>query len=317
MTNLTIDNLVAINKQQGVDLDFIGSLIWHTISDCKITRDQVQDLFYQTGIDSKYLPKHINHRDAFRRATKIAEINRVPIEKGKYLNLLVREVKMDKEEMIRTITREVVDANNERLEYTEIIKLRLTGSNLSSEYMASVSDIEMEQAEKVLDVYQENRKHYEGTNMRLLVKNMLSDCSPVSVRPSGGVNFVPVKHEEFAQAIKNFINGLDQYNITKTGKSQAWTVPVVNAQEQREMVEQSLEIQVKSESESLIKEMTSLIKSGNPFREKTVQGYVDRIKSLKKIVAEYEEMLEFQATSAKSALELALRQAVTLLEKVE
>lgn len=317
MSNAVTEKLVAVEAQQGVSLNFIGSLMWYTISDCKVSKDELQGMFLRTGISFQHLPRSINHRDAFRRATRVAEANRVPAEKGRHINYLVREVKMDEKELIRTITREVVDANNERLEYTEIVKLRLSGDNLSVEPSAAATPGEVDNASKVVTVYHENMEHYDGSNMRTLVKNLLYRCDPVSVRPSGGVYYTPVKHEQFVQAIKSFINELEQFNVTVAGKSQAWTIPVVDASEQRAMVKQSLEDQMSRESQSLINEMAEIIKGGKPFRQKTAQGYIDRVKDLRKMVTEYEESLEFQAISAKSALEIAMKQAVILLEKAE
>ncbi len=313
------DKLVAVEKTHGVDLEFFGSLIMYTIADCRVKKDELQQEFLRAGIDLKYLPRNIHPRDAYRRATKVAQVNRVPLEKGEYLNLLVREVKMDQHEIIRKLVREVVNANNERLEYLPIAKFRLTQDQLSAQYEDGVQlkDVELDKIEEVLEAYEENKKCYDGPNIANLIKNILHSCNPVSIRPTGGMTFIPEQFSDIVQSVDNFINRLNEYSVSKTFKSRAYTVPVVNTEKQRRMVEESLEDQVKAESESLVKEMADLLTSGKNFRKQTIDGFIARVRSLKEMVSQYEEMLEYESDSAKGSLEIARKQALAMLEKME
>src|SRR5690554_103584 len=111
---MNTDTLVAVEKITGAKIDFIGSLLWYTVTDCRISSSELSRLFAESGFSSTFLPKPINVRDAFRRSTKDVEIVKHPIngDNKKYLNLLVREVKMDKTVIVRQLVREVVDSEN-------------------------------------------------------------------------------------------------------------------------------------------------------------------------------------------------------------
>ena len=315
------ENLVAVENLTGNKVEFMGELLWYSLTDSRITREQLTALFSEHGISSGYLPRPINNRDAFRRSTWVAEVKRHPLdEKNKqYLNLLVREVKMDEKELVRQLVREIVDSKNKRLSYKPIVSFKLTGEDgdiFEMDCLEELSEFERRQIDKVIREFDVNKRHYDSNHLRNIIKNILADCYPISVRPSGGVLFIPQEYHETVDAVKNFIRSLNDYSITSF-KSQAWTVPVVNLSEQREMVSISLEDQVESESEALIKEMKKALERRGNMRSKTVQGFVNRVKALQGLVKEYEEMLQFKALRASSAIDIAMQQAMALMENIE
>jgi len=310
------ENLVAVEKIVGTKAEFIGQLLWYTLTDCRITREELSREFDNYGIDKKYLPRPINNRDAFRRSTGAAEVKRYPLQEGKkYLNLLVREVKVDNDEIVRQVVREVVDAKNKRLSYKPIVSLRLTEDVFAADVHESLSEFEQKCIDKVTKQYGVNKNHYEGSHIRATVKAILSDCYPISVRPSGGVLFVPKQHEETIEGVKNIIRAMNHYSVTSFD-SRAWTVPVVDLNEQREMVEASLEDQVRKESDDLIKDMKKAL-GQDKVGSRAVQTFVNRAKGLRTLVEQYEEMLEFESAKAQSAIEIVMQQAMALMEKVD
>lgn len=309
-------NLVALENAQDAEAKFLGRLCWYSVSDLRITREDLEAAFDAVGLDKAHLPRPLNARDAFRRATSAAEVKRQPGDAGTYLNLLVREVKASPDLLVRQVVREIVDSNNVRLEYVPLANLRLERDRLTVEPLAPLSEAEEVMLDKVRQDYETERRHYNGRHMRDLVMEILERCSPVSVRPSGGVYFVPERHAGTLSALTGFVDRLNAHKING-GRCRFWHIPVIDAQHHRVMVAESLEDQVRQDSETLIREMTMLLKGeGRTLTEALATQYIDRVKALKKVVAEYEAFLEAQAIEARATLQLAMQQALALLDKL-
>lgn len=317
-----VDNLIAVNGAK-VEIKFLGHLLWFTITDLRVTLEQLQEAFRQVGLDEAYLPKPINPRDAFRKATSKAEVKAYPLEEGKRLNLLVREVKCDKDLLIRQVVREVVDAKNVRLEYLPIANLRLMGNQGEKvEVVPFIARDNLYPAERsvlgsIEADYEAEKVSYNGQNVRDLIMRVLRNCHPVAVRPSGGVYFIPEAYEATVESLKALVRLLNGYKIT--GYScELWSVPVVDAEEQRAMVKQNLEEQVMAESKALLEELTGLLKAENvKIRTKTAQKYIEQVRALAAMVKEYEDLLDTKITTVRANLDLVKAQAMALLEKAE
>jgi hypothetical protein len=320
---VTPDNLVAMERS-GVDVQFLGSLVWFTISDCRVVRDDLAAAFDEAGIDQKYLPKPISPRDAFRRATKRIEMKEIPIgdaSEEKFLNLLIRDVRQNKDVIVRHVVREIRDRQNTRLQHLAVADLRLTEqgkySALGMQPLATLLKEEAAAIDAFMVDYDIEQENYNGRTVRDIIWSVLRDCDPVNVRPSGGVYFTPEEHREKIDSLKRLVSILSKHN-TNGHKSSLWSIPVINADEQKEMLQESLEDQVREDSQVLVKEMVDLL--GDSAKRKVTkalaQQYIERVQRLGNLVDKYEQTLQYEAVSAKSNYELAMQQAVTLLAKV-
>lgn len=317
--NINTENLLVLDNKQ-FEASFLGRILWFTVSDMKVTYEQLKAAFNNAGIDEKYLPKTISPRDAFRRATKVAEAKRIRLDNDRYLNLLVREVKMTDDEIVRQLVREVVDSKNVRLEYLPVANMKLINDTdfitepiVSRHELLNDEDIALLKVENEFDRCKDN---YNGRHVRELVQNILAGCDPVAVRPSGGVYFVPEKYSQTVQGLSDMVKELSQYSIDSE-RSRCYSVPVIDAVEHRVMVAESLEDQVKNDSQSLIGEMAKILKDGRNITQKTAEQYINKVKDLKKMVAKYEDMLNTEILNVQECMNIALEQAKKLLENVE
>ncbi|OPX87900.1 MAG: hypothetical protein A4E53_02272 [Pelotomaculum sp. PtaB.Bin104] len=309
------EKFVAIEKANGVDLEFLGNLTWFTITDCRIKRADLEAMFTEAGIDNAYMPKEINKRDAFRRAAKVGEVKKAPLNDDQFLNVMVRDVRQDKDNIIKQLVREVVDAKNERLEYKPVANLSLF-DELHVIPIVDMNYSERLAASKIESAFEIEKENYDGRTIRNIVMNVLKDCKPVAVRPSGGVYFVPQEYQPIIDSLRVFVERASDHSITGF-KSRLYKVPVVNAEEQLQMLEESLEDQVKAEAGSMVEEMTKLIKSGKDISQSAAAKYIQRVKDLSNMVKRYEEMLNTQIVEAQADLELVTKQAMKVLDKVE
>ena len=217
--NINTENLIVLENKQ-FKTSFLGRILWFTISEMKVSHEQLRVAFNNAGIDEKYLPKAISTRDAFRRATKVAEAKRIKLDNDRYLNLLVREVKCADDEMIRQLVREVVDSKNVRLEYTPVANMVLKNDKDFDAYrLPAVPELYQEERKALLDVGNEFDNccnNYNGRHVRELVQNILSTCNPVAVRPSGGVYFTPESFSGTVEALSSMIAEISQYGVKIT-----------------------------------------------------------------------------------------------------
>lgn len=308
-----IENLKAIQGGEKVEIEYLGSLVWSTVSDIlNIPIDDVKNALTEVGLD-KFMPRPINPRHAFRRVTKAFEIKKSPYGKDNYVNLLVRDVKYEGGEIVRQLVREVVDGQNKRLDYKPVLQLEI-GENDQIAITPLVKNlIPAEQAvvEQLPKAHEEALHNFDGTHIRYMFSNIMQQCNPVSVRPNGGVSFIPQKYAQRVNAAKALAKRLNGYS----GNVRMWSVPVIDATEHREMVEESLEEQITAGSLSLIEEMKTVMQdSSRGPTTRMAKGFADRVRKLKDAVTEYEELLETQATKARADLELAQVQAVKMME---
>jgi hypothetical protein len=99
-------------------------------------------------------------------------------------------------------------------------------------------------------------------------------------------------------------------------KPRATTVPLVDREEYREVIADSLDDFVGKESRALINEMAALSSSGDPVTKKRAEKLIARVRELKTSVKEYEDLLETRATDARANLDVASKKALALLAHV-
>ncbi len=309
----SVENLRAIEGGNAVEVEYLGYLLWSTVSDVlKIPTEDLEAALAEYGLE-KFMPRKINPRDAFRRVTKGFEFKREPYGKGTYTNLLVRDVKYAEGEVIRQLVREVVDGENKRLDYMPVLQLEIgeAGDVGITPLVDPLTPSEKVVKESLPQLQEDACNHYDGTHVRYMIQIILRQCDPVSVRPNGGVEFIPQKYAETVEAVKGLCKRLNQYQ----GRVKMYSVPVIDATEHREMIGENLEEQVLTGSTSLIQEMKNVMENpAQGISTRAAKGFADRIKSLKDLVSEYEEMLETQATTARANLDIARQQAIKLME---
>lgn len=315
-----VENLEAVQGGQSEEIEYLGHLLWMSISNgVKIEIEDLKRELTELGLE-QFMPKKINIRDAFRRATRDVEIKREAYGQGTYVNLLVRPVKTDGNEMVRQLVREVVDGENVRLAYEPVVQFEIKkdGSYSIIPLVSELSTREREAMDGVGPLYEEATRTYEGDHIRRLIERILGACSPVSVRPAGGIYFVPERYRDTLTSLKGLVKKLTLYD-KGSGNTRAWSIPVIDAQEHREMVEESLEAQVMSGSLKMIDDMkkTLELESGQGIQLSTVKQYAYQLKKMRELVEEYEDVMEYQATKVRENLEIAQKLAAKLMEKSE
>jgi hypothetical protein len=301
-----------INKP---DMPILGHLLWFSISGCTLTRDEFSVALSVANLPQSFLPSPIFPRDAFRRGTASAEAKRVQLDTGRFINLLIREVKADRDEAIRQLVREEVDVRNVRLSYEPVAQFVLTGDTMVASRIGNPCWYGGEEAisaaiHRAETGYAKALQYYDSRAMRAVVMNVLRTCAPVSVRSSGGVYFAPIQHKERLDALKAFLR------LNQLGGSSLWTVPVLDEKEHREMVQNSLETEISESAAEILAEISAM-ESGAGITAKKAAALLSRCQELDALADEYRGLLTTRVLNAQGKLSDAFEAAQRLVALTE
>ncbi len=304
--------MLAVPKD--VDTERLGALVWYTVRDVtRPTRDEIRQAVQATGLPGAVVPKPIAPSDALRRTVK--DLGTLPERDdgaGHIIRHLLREVPQeDKNRLSYHLVRETGDKARVELHYAETGELHLdkpTGALTALSYDIMADEPERKVLDEAIAIYDFNREHYGSQAVRDLVGKALRTADPVTVRPSGGVFFVGRAHTATVRATARFLASFG-------GESHLYSVPVLDDSESREMVGDSLELQVQGEAGRVIEDLRALLASGKATQVST-EAALRSLRGLHELTERYEALLETKIDGARAALEAAQAQARTLLQTV-
>lgn len=322
----------------------LGELVWFSVSDAvRLKPETLTAALEAAKLDAERLvPRLPSPTSALSRAAEAAEVKRRRLSKDRagervdaelYVSVLLRSTSRG----VKQLVTEVLDAANSRLSYRPVAKVSPNYRDGKPDgtvgFERDVSeaggdvpdgellDAEVETINDLKDHFAFEKDRHDGEAARRVLGRVLSCANAVPLRNSGGMYFVPEAHAEYARKILRFV---EEVRVTAENAptrvarpSMAMKVPLVDREEYREVLAESVEFFAQKEAESLIKEMASLVKDGKTVSGKRGRGFVDRVRNLKENVAEYEELLQREATEARAKLDIATREARVLLERIE
>ncbi len=322
----------------------LGELVWYSVSDAvRLTPETLGAAIAAANLDAKRLTPHLpSPSSALSRAAEAAEAKhrRLPsaravgddegVEPALYANVLFRTASRG----VKQLVTEVLDADDARLSYRSVARVSVGHRNGKPDGTVLVErrvedgdvsdgellDVEADAVANLRSYYDFERRRHDGEAARRVLGRVLLEANAVPLRNSGGMYFVPRGYSAYAKKILLFVEEVRsraENAPTRTARaSMAMKVPLVDREEYREVLAESLEFFVKKEAESLIKEMSSLLKADQSVSERRGRGFVERVRKLKENVAEYEELLQMHATEARANLDVAAREARALLQRV-
>lgn len=227
-------NQVAAIKN-GEKEQIIGHLCWYSVSEGNYERNDLRKALIQNGFGEGDLPNEIRSSDAFRRATKDIETKRVKTNKeGVYKNYIVRNVCTNEQIIQRNIVEETVDSKGQKLSYQENEAILLFNRNTESIRRAVINPGGMaeELAEEACKLFALYKTCHNGQAVRYMANDIIKTMSPTPVRPSGGVYFVPAKHENKLGKLVSLLNSLN--------KCEAFMIPLIKTDENQDMLQRKL-----------------------------------------------------------------------------
>lgn len=296
-----LDGKVAVERaEHGV----LGHLLWFTIKDdLSMTGQQLMAAFQAAGVSGIYVPRPVKSCDAFRRATSAAERRRVMGKSGgTYQNLLIAEVRADRDVIERQLVLQEVDADDRELWHSvaaRIVLVRKTGT-LKVERAAGGAEVDAALA-AIEEHYRAALTHFTARHLRDILARMLSGANATVVRPSGGVYFVPVQYEADVQGMRSLLRALGQ---------EFFSVPMVDSADSREMVEAKFREQVSDVVAGFAE-----VLAGGEAKKGELAGMLARARELFRAVEEYQGLLEADLQDLLNRVDVVKRQALLALEQ--
>lgn len=305
----------------------LGHLLWSSVSDAVRLKPAVlTTVLTEASLEPKGLLPHAPAApSALTRAAAAAEVCRQRITEDRhgnaledehYVNVLFRSAARG----VKQVVTEVLDASQNRLFYQPLASVELVRGDLHIRKIAdgALLDAETDSISNLRAYYEFEKGRHDGEAVRRILGKVLTRAKAIPLRNSGGMYFVPRENEVQVEKMISFVDLVRERAEDAPSRSarpsRATSVPLVDTVEYRAVLADSLEEHVRKEASSLIAEMGRLLKGEAAVGTKRQRGYIERVRRLKESVASYEELLEIRATEARANLDLAMKEAVALLD---
>lgn len=303
-------------KGQGADdrYPILGNLVWYSLRDVRITREDLAKLFSKYSLNLHDLPPEIREPDAFRRATSdIGQRAAKPLPDGTFEVIMVREVATTNEEIVRHIIREVRDSKNKKLSYEEVGSF-IFRRDINDFHAVSSKFPEI--CEKAQELYREYKEFYTGKHIREMVHKMVWGTQPTVIREGGGVYFMSKEYQQLVDGLEGLVKDLNAYGVPGTLTCSFEDVPIIDLEKQRRLIFDRYESQCSDSVDKTLAEMAEILKANKEPTKGQKAEYVERMKDLRSGIEKYESLLERDMNIARIKAGLLEDQVKALLNKV-
>ncbi|MGN4128112.1 DUF6744 family protein [Lysinibacillus sphaericus] len=220
----------VVTQNVGAGSELLGYIVSYSVGEALYRRDEMEKSLVDNGLDVNYLPKPVDPKDAFARAARECEIKswKPTAESKEYKNFTVRDVVRAGQKRVKNIVVETVNAEREQLDYDS------EGAILSYEVKTGVMTTVwndptcMDLVNHAESVFQEYLSTHNGNTVRGSITKLFNSMSPILMRATGGVYFVPVQYEDKLTSAVTYINSLE--------KGDAFCIPLVNNSEGQALI---------------------------------------------------------------------------------
>ena len=312
------------------DERLLGQLVWYSISDAlRITPEALREAIGRSGMKPGHLlPRAPTASAALSRAAEGAERRSVPlraardgspIDEERYADVRFPSTGRGNKQAVTVI----LDPDQRRLSYEPFASVWVEDGRLRVESLlegARPLDAETDALKDLRSGFAFERNRHDGEAVRRVINRALGSARAIPLRNSGAMYFVNREHRGEAENILAFVAAVASTAGSAPARTartpRAMTVPLVDREEYREVIAESLEDFVQKEARSLVEEMASLTRGQGGVGKRRAESILGRVRALKDSVEEYEELLETRSTEARANLEVASKQARALLALV-
>ena len=291
------------------DSDKIGSVVMISGRQTLIPLDQIHADLTAEGL-GHLAPKPTAVSDLWRKATSAAARKGVEIG-GKRLNILIRKLKDDETEIIRSVVLETVDEAGKVLAYEESAhivfnketeKMRVkrlvdvggVADDVIQELRDSFDarlrggDVMVDQRKKRVSVPGYTK---DQDDLRSLITDVVKGLSAVPLRETGGVYFVPKAHADKLAAIERV--------AAKWQGAQCHSLPLIeddptDPNKQKGLVAGGVTASVVVDVDALLADIreTRNKANGGKLPDRKAATFVRKSKEIRARIQEYQELLE-------------------------
>src|ERR1700742_1282359 len=315
----------------------LGHLVLYTIHEADVTVDDVERWFRELGLDLAYVPRPLRPADAFERTTgpNGVKVNypladpasagqpkggRRRRESGEKVQLMVRNVRRDRDAIVRHVVREVRDPGEQELAYDTRLAVvmfvpdphgRGEGAGTMSVTpdqgaIGKLGEAERQVVQAMLfEIEEQFRRrctYLSAARLRAVVREYIEALRGLPVQ--AGAYFVHRENSEPLAALREFVGQIE-------GKSSLTRIPLPDQSEMREMVETAVSTRATEELKALARDIAAAQREGKGAA--ALQGLTARYATLNERTQQHTELLSTSLDEAQAALDLVKKQLAGLM----
>lgn len=306
---------------EGDEFKTLGNLVWFQMRRLdEAPRLEIVNFIAQEGINPKLMPELPTPKKAFKEAHHLTNER---VSDGK-VAFLIRDVVHSTEDSTveKQLIREERDSQGRTLSYTQVGKMALnlhTGDLLTRETNGGSTEVELK-LQAFEKHFHERLNYISKEEIRKRVGKLFGEFCPVSVHINGAVNFVPKQFEKDLLDIQKLIRWVDRnwgWKSSIVTRAQVQIVPLLDRTDQREMVSEGLDMEVKIQLGTMLEKMKTYIQAkdtGEKVHGRSLTAVFDTVKKIRAKVALYKEFLQVETQGIDDSLGFLNKQALALLE---
>lgn len=290
----------------------LGYIAWFTVEDGMYDAEKMALAFDRLNLNAAYLPPPISPSDAFLKAsTEIGGLEYAVVG-GNTARVLIRDVIKNRDEIVRHIVREVVDAKNVQLLYEEVgaivfyrpatrggvvdlssARYRIT---LSQTLVQEEKDILRDRIAEFEASYMRYRDFHDGAKLRALVRAYLLYLNGIAMKPS--VYFVHSTRGDELERLQQFVGEL------RSGGTNITMLPLADLPALRTEVVDAFQREAVKELQYLAEEIVSVRNTRKgPISTKKYAQLLDQYNKVMAKATEYTRTLAITQDSTAGAAE--------------
>lgn len=289
--------LCKTNQEIPQDM-LLGNLLFTNLIDMKIPVSDLTGIFKSNNIPESYV-KTISQADAFRRASSSIK-NRTLYVSGTNgsndkVHVEIDEIKCDSDSIKRIIGIKRVDEVNEDIQYQpvgEIIYTR-TGNVCVATPLCAPGDADYQALRDLCDEveakYADWSVYHNKDTVRNIINRIIADTHPVNLMPTGLCKFIPQPSTDLLYHLKDALEEMSSYG--SGGRNILEIIPVIDTEEQRELVEKNFTAEITNELFGFTQELKEVLTKKQTLSTRTAASYIDKFNLLKQKAKEYESLL--------------------------
>jgi len=324
------NNLAGLNPEL-----FIGSLVWIGITGqmtgenytpVAVTLPWLVQQFQALDLDPRFLPCPLNPINIFKKVTTNVTRKYPGREEGSFVTLLVREVALTPEYVLRKIVKEVRSTHTETLEYsTNLASLKyyrgqrsgqglIAGTETLKWAVLNTVDEDDEpwvqsMLEEILEAYREGCERVHSDTIRELFRNIVRSLQAIAVKPQAGIYFVQNGHQVTLDALKQLALRIGQ-------GCEFHQMPLLDTVDQRTMLTEKFQDDIEVSVASLVAKMDERAAQG-VLSSKAYAVLSSQLNTIMERATEYTKLLNVAQGRSGAALEVAYDSLQGLVELIK
>jgi hypothetical protein len=274
---MTLDKITSVLNKGGQHL---GDLIWWTLSDAKIDRATLENIWTGAQLAPEYLPDPPTAEKALKAAVREASVGQP--------DRLIRLGKEDEAEIVFAVVRETkhTDGSISYQQETRVIldrKVESVSSDIVGHDLAGV----------IATRFGELRSTHTADDVRRAMMKALDGCAAVTLRDHGGVYWVPAPYAETLRRL--------QAAIEKIGSSRVYLLPVHSSADANRTLGDAAKLAIEDELAALKAEVEGFVASP-PDRPSTLVRRLDAFEGLQARANLYRDVLQVHVADLEATL---------------